>query len=498
MVAEKKKQFVQQLTEQIKSHSVLALVNMQHLPAQQLQNMRYTLRQKGIILTMARKKLLQLALKNSQKKNVEQLIEKIKGMPALLLAKENPFTLYAILQKSKSAAPAKPNQEAPTDIVVPAGKTNFAPGPIISELANVGIKTKVDGGKLAILENTTVAKEGETISSKLAEMLKRLDIKPMEVGLDLVAALEEGKIFDAKQLHIDEAEYLNNITTAFQEALNLSVELALPTTDNIELLLQKAFQESRSLSLDQDILTDLTTEEILAKTEQQALSLKDSAKIEVSDKKPESKPKPELPEQKVEEKPEVPKEEEKTAEAPVDEKKEETTTETEEVVEEKPVEEAPKEEKPEEESIEEPAEEETNEEGEAEETSEEESSEEQPQEEVKEQPSPESKKEVPTEEKEPSSEELLEQAQKKAAELNQKEKKEQDIAATEKIVKETMGKFSENKQPEQKPTEKISAEELVQEEKQKAVQEPKPDTSIKDAENLFEKLKKQGTLRGEE
>ena len=147
MVADKKKRLVESLTKAIEKSSVVALVNMQNLPAQQLQNMRSQLYKKNIQLTMARKKLLTLALKNSKKENVDKLIEKIKGMPALLLANENPFTLYSILQKNKSSAPAKANQESPKDIVVPAGATNFAPGPIISELASVGIKTKVDGGK---------------------------------------------------------------------------------------------------------------------------------------------------------------------------------------------------------------------------------------------------------------------------------------------------------------------------------------------------------------
>jgi large subunit ribosomal protein L10 len=42
--------------------------------------------------------------------------------------------LYKILQKSKSSAPAKAGQTAPNDIYVKAGKTSFAPGPIIGEL----------------------------------------------------------------------------------------------------------------------------------------------------------------------------------------------------------------------------------------------------------------------------------------------------------------------------------------------------------------------------
>ena len=212
MVSAKKKELVQNLIKQIKSYPIVGLVNMQNLPAQQLQNMRAMFRKKSVQIVMTRRKLIQLALKDSKLENIDQLTEKIKGMPALILSKDNPFTLYSVIQKNKSQAPAKAGQIAPNDIVVKAGPTSFAPGPIISELGAVGIKTKVDGGKLTITDDVVVAKEGDEITPALADMLKRLDIQPMEVGLDLVAVWENGTIFTAKQLHIDEEEYLQNIT----------------------------------------------------------------------------------------------------------------------------------------------------------------------------------------------------------------------------------------------------------------------------------------------
>ena len=426
MVSDKKKKLVEKLTQQIKDYPVIAIVNMQNLPAQQLQNMRAQLLKKDVLIVMARRRLLQLALKNSQKENIDALIEKIKGMPAVLLSKENPFILYKILEKNKSSAPAKAGQEAPKDIVVPAGPTNFAPGPIISELAAVGIKTKVDGGKLKITDDAVVAKEGDTISGELASMLKRLDIQPMEIGLDLVAAWEDKIVFAGKDLHVDEEAYLNNIGVAFQEAFNLAMEVGYPTKDNIELLLQKAAQDSRNLALDQDILTDETTEEILAKTEQQALSLKETAKIEAST---EAKPKEES------------KSEDKPAEEPVKEEKKEEAP-AEEPVEEKPVEE-------------------------------------EKQEEVG--PEPE-----PTSEPNPTPE-----AQKDAA-----------LDIIEATKKQFAKEEPENKSEivEEKPAiqEVPSASDLVQEEKTKAeAEKPKKDANVEAGENLFEKLKKQGTLREE-
>ncbi|PIN73240.1 50S ribosomal protein L10 [Candidatus Woesearchaeota archaeon CG10_big_fil_rev_8_21_14_0_10_45_16] len=280
MVSDTKKKQVQELVKEIQNNPIVGLLNMQNLPAQQLQKMRDTLRKKGVKMTMARKKLLTLALNESKKENIDQLVAKIKGMPALLFSDANPFTLYSTIQKNKSEAPAKAGQTAPRDIVVKGGPTNFAPGPIISELAAVGIKTKVDAGKLAIINDVTVAKEGAVISGKLAETLKRLDIKPMEIGLDLVAVWEDGLVFDAKQLRVDEAEYTQNFIQAATWAFNLAVEAGYPTKETTEVLVQKAFREAKAVAIEAAVLTAETRDEILARSEQQALSVKKEAKLD--------------------------------------------------------------------------------------------------------------------------------------------------------------------------------------------------------------------------
>jgi len=326
MVSDKKTKLVQKLAEMIKEYPLVGVVNMENLPTQQLQKMREMFRNKGVFIVMTRKKLLKLALQQSGHKNIEQLIETVKGMPALIFSKGNPFTLYSTIQKNKSEAPAKAGQTAPKDIIVKAGATSFAPGPIISELAAVGIKTKVENGKLAIISDVTVAKEGDEVSPKLAETLKRLDIKPMEIGLDLVAVWENGLIFAAKQLRVDEAEYFQNFVTAAQEAMNLAVEAAYFTDDTTEILLQKAFREAKAVALESSILNDDTKEEILAKAEAQANAVKDAGKIETN-----PAPTTKKVEVKAEEKPvEKVKKEEPKAEitpAPVEEKKEEVVEE---------------------------------------------------------------------------------------------------------------------------------------------------------------------------
>ncbi len=292
MVSEAKKKKVQELIREINEHPIIGLLNLESLPAQQLQKMRAALKSQGVKIGMARKRLIIRAIQESDKKNLSQLSERITGTPTLIFSRDNPFSLYAFLQKNKSEAAAKPGQKAPRDLVVKAGPTSFAPGPIISELAAVGIKTKVEAGKLTVISDTTIVKEGEVISQKVSDTLKRLDIKPMEIGLNLVALWEDGTVFEAKQLRIDEAEYAQNFTLAAQWAFNLAVECAYPTAETAEVLLQKAFREAKAVALEGNVLNDSTKDELLAKAEAQALAVKEAGSIEaqVEPKKTEGDP----------------------------------------------------------------------------------------------------------------------------------------------------------------------------------------------------------------
>lgn len=277
--APEKKEVVKQIIALGKKYPIIGIVNMEGLPASNLLKMKKQLRGK-MELVMCRKTLMQLALKDLKLQNGEEVINNLKGMPALMFTEENPFSLYKTIKKSKTPAPAKPGQEAPFDITVPAGPTPFGPGPIISEFAQLGIPAGVEEGKVAIKKDTTVVKEGETISAPLAGMLQRLGIEPMEVGLNLHAVYEDGTIFPRSVLDIDEDEFMANLAGAASGAFNLAVEVGHFTPETVETMLSKAAREARSVGVEGNIMAADLVEDILAKAERQATSLKSEANIQ--------------------------------------------------------------------------------------------------------------------------------------------------------------------------------------------------------------------------
>lgn len=280
-VAPYKKEIVSNLVNLIKENPIIGVVNMENLPAPQLQQMRAQLRG-NFYITMTKRRLMKLAIgeAKSKKKNIEQIEAHLGGMPALIFTKENPFKLSKTLGKSKSPAPAKAGQTAPRDIMVNKGATSFAPGPIIGELAMAGIKAGVEGGKVAIKEDVVVVKAGEKIKPKVAEILTRLGIQPMEVGLDLVAVYENGLIYTRDILSIDESEYKNRLSNASRWAFNLANYAAYPAKETIRMLIGKAFNDSKAIGVSQNILEKGIIDALLAKAQMQMSSLKATANLE--------------------------------------------------------------------------------------------------------------------------------------------------------------------------------------------------------------------------
>jgi len=270
-VAEWKKEEVQNLKELIKSHGVVGMANLADIPAPQLQKMRRNL--KDTTIKMSRKTLMSLALSESEKDNIAALGAYMTGQPALIFTDMNPFKLYKILEASKTAAPAKAGSIAPSDIVVPKGDTAFKPGPVLGELQKVGIPAKIDKGKIVITKDKVIVAEGEAVPRDVAGILTRLEIEPMEVGIDLIAAYEDKTVYTSDILTIDEEKTLADIQKAFSQALNLSVNASIYTKEAMPLIIQNAAAKALNLAFNASILTSKTTDLLLSKAYLQMLAL---------------------------------------------------------------------------------------------------------------------------------------------------------------------------------------------------------------------------------
>ena len=243
-VSETKKKEVEHVKSLLSKYKTIGILDLTNLPSPQLQDARKKL---DVEIRVTKKRLLKIALKEVNK-GVEKLDACLVNVtPALILTNNPSFKLAKDLRKGKSFVAAKAGQIAPNDLVVKAGPTSLSPGPIIGELGSAGIRASVEQGKVTVKEDSVIVKAGGVISGKVADVLTKLGIKPMELGLNLVATFENGNLFKRDVLSLDEKYYLDTLRLAASEALNLSVNIGYVTEDNIELFFRKAEREAKAL-----------------------------------------------------------------------------------------------------------------------------------------------------------------------------------------------------------------------------------------------------------
>ena len=267
-----KKDEVAEIKKHAKEYTLIGLVDMYGIPAQQVQQIRRNLRGKAVI-KVTRNTLIEHALAEIGG-DAKGLTKFISGHSAVIFSNDNPFKLYKQLEKTKTKMAAKAGETAPEDIVVEKGPTSFNPGPIVGELQQAGIPAAIEGGKVKIRETKTIVKKGAVISAKIAGVLIKLDIKPMDVGLALQAAFHEGTIYEPSVLSVDETKLLAQLQLPGQQAFNLSVNAAIPTKETMAPILTKAVREARGLAIEAAVYEKDVVDAIIGKAQRESQAIK--------------------------------------------------------------------------------------------------------------------------------------------------------------------------------------------------------------------------------
>jgi len=276
-VVVQKAQEVEEIRKLVQAHTALGIANLQKVRAAQLQELKKKLKDVAQIQVIKNTLMKRALTELKDKPNMEKLEGFLSGSNIFLFTDLNPFKLALLLEKGRVKTTAKAGDIAAIDVIVPAGNTGLPPGPIISQLGSVGLPTRIEAGSVWVNRDTLVAKRGDLIDARLAGVLSKLGIKPVEVGLILKAIYENGLVFTEDQLHLDIDDFKRNIMEAQLNALNLSINIAYPLSENISLLVQTAHRKALNLALNASIPTSETIGHLLRKAHLEGLGL--SAKL---------------------------------------------------------------------------------------------------------------------------------------------------------------------------------------------------------------------------
>lgn len=282
-ILQEKVKEVDEIAQLINKHKVLAIASLKKVRAAQLQEFKKNLADK-VFMRVIKSTLMKMAIEKCRDKpDLKILEEHLQGSNIYIFTDLNPFKLALALEKGKVKTTAKSGDIAAFDVVVPAGNTGQPPGPVISQLNAAGLPTRIESGSVWISKDTLVVKKGEVIAERLASVLSKLGIKPVESGLAMSYAFDEGLVITQEQLKLDIEGTKQTVERVYADSFALSLSIAYPTTENTPTLIQVAHREAYALSMSAAIPMKETIEDLVRKAHAEMLSL--SSRLPTLDEK---------------------------------------------------------------------------------------------------------------------------------------------------------------------------------------------------------------------
>jgi large subunit ribosomal protein L10 len=269
----KKRLMYQEMMKLPKEYRALAISNLNKVRGSQLMQLRKKFRGDIKLRAVKNKVVLRAFEKIGDVPRLPEFSNRLEGQCLLLFTNTNPFRLNLLFDKSKIFLPAKGGDIAPTEIIVYAGNTGITPGPVLSEFKEANVPTKIDQGSIWVVKDTRVARPGDQISQKLASLLSKLGVKPIEAGISVTCALADGLLFTEQDLRIDLDTFVKDVAKGAFDGLNLAIVCGYLTPETVGPLILQAGHEALNLSVSVGYITDETVKSILSSAHAQSLSV---------------------------------------------------------------------------------------------------------------------------------------------------------------------------------------------------------------------------------
>lgn len=262
-VASWKKEAIAQLQELLEKYPVIAAADLTKVRSSQIHELRKRLRDR-VSMIVTKNNLLRKSVELSANQGrVGEFVKDLQGSNILLFTDVNPYNLIILLDKSKVRVPAKGGDIATGEIMIPAGNTGIPPGPVISEFGEIKVQTRIEGGSIWVAKDSVVARKGDLITPKMASVLSKLGLKPMEAGLTLATAFDNGTILRAEDLVLDIGAYRQDVLSAVRNAFGLSLEAGYVTPENAPRILGKGMNEAIAIAVAAGFVETGTVEPVL-------------------------------------------------------------------------------------------------------------------------------------------------------------------------------------------------------------------------------------------
>jgi len=196
----RKSTYWDKLNAALDEYKNILIIGVDFVGSKQMQQVRKTLRGKGIVLmgknTMIRKVLRERSEKDE---NLAGLLPYVRGNIGFIFTNGELNSLRAIVTANKVPASAKTGVVAPIDVVIPPGPTGLDPGQT-SFFQTLNIGTKIVKGAIEMTTSSKVCTKGDKISASAVALLAKLNIRPFQYGITVDTVYENGSAYSVKVL----------------------------------------------------------------------------------------------------------------------------------------------------------------------------------------------------------------------------------------------------------------------------------------------------------
>lgn len=230
----------------------ILIIGVDFVGSQQMQQIRKTLRGKGIVL-MGKNTIIRKVLRERMEQNPawESLLPYIFGNIGFVFTNGDLNALRQTVTSNKVPASAKTGVIAPIDVVIPPGPTGLDPGQT-SFFQTLNIGTKIVKGSIEMTASSKVCTKGEKISASAVALLSKLNIRPFEYGITVDTVYENGSTYSVKVLDMNDDDLVQMFTGSVAKLAAVSFALGYINQATLPHSFGRAFKTIVSLALATD------------------------------------------------------------------------------------------------------------------------------------------------------------------------------------------------------------------------------------------------------
>ena len=255
---------------QMKKYKTVALLSLFQLPDALFQSLRKKIREDGGKVFVLRKPVISRVLESN--KRLAPYVGETNKPVALIYTNGSPYELNQFFKQHRKKRAAKVGDIAIAPIIIPEGDTDLPPGPVLSELKAAGLNVQIKAGKIAVVKESTLAKEGEKLTGQKVKALQSLGIKPFENMARFIMGFDGEYVYTKSVLDVGET-VPQDLAASLSQAMNVSLNLNYPTGQNIKLLLGNAMKQSFNLAINSGAYSSSSIEQLLTSALRQGTAL---------------------------------------------------------------------------------------------------------------------------------------------------------------------------------------------------------------------------------